>query len=325
MEGVIIVNRATTVPIGVKVQEHNKTVAILVPCYNEEITIAKVIDDFQAVLPSAQIYVFDNDSGDRTAEIAREHGAKVIREKRRGKGYVVRSMFQKVSADVYIMVDGDDTYPAEQVSTMLEMVEHDEADMVVGSRLQTYADQAFRPLHVLGNNLVRRLVNRIFGTNLTDIMSGLRVMNRDLVHGIVIQSTGFEVETEMTIQSLNRGFVIKEHTIPYRERPAGSFSKLNTFQDGLRVLKTILVISRDYRPLAFFSLISLLFLLTGLAGGSVVVHEFVKTRFITHVPLAILSVGLTISSLVMFAIGLILDSIKNRFAEIQSYMRSRMS
>jgi glycosyltransferase involved in cell wall biosynthesis len=312
-------------PGRVGLQKAGGRVAVLIPCYNEELTIDKVINDFRTVFPSADIYVFDNDSSDRTAEIAREHGAEVIREKRRGKGYVVRSMFQKVSADVYIMVDGDDTYPAEQASIMLEMIEHDEADMVVGSRLQTYADQAFRPLHVLGNNLVRRLVNRIFATNLTDIMSGLRVMNRDLVHGIVIQSTGFEVETEMTIQSLNRGFVIKEHSVPYRERPAGSFSKLNTFQDGLRVLKTILVISRDYRPLAFFSLISLLFLLAGLASGSVVVHEFVTTRFITHVPLAILSVGLTISSLVMFAIGLILDSIKNRFAEIQSFIRTRMS
>jgi glycosyltransferase involved in cell wall biosynthesis len=306
-------------------QEANKSVAVLIPCYNEETTIGKVIDDFRLVLPYADIYVFDNNSTDGTARIARSRGVRIVKEKRQGKGYVVRSMFQKISADFYIMVDGDATYPAEHALTMLKMVQQDEADMVVGSRLGAHDDKAFRPLHIFGNSLVTQLVNRIFGKGLSDIMSGFRVMNREMVRGIAIQSTGFEVETEMTIRCLNNGFVIKEHAIPYRERPAGSFSKLNTLQDGLRVLKTIFLIFRDYRPFAFFSSVSLLLFLAALGTGSVVVYEFARTRYITHLPLAVLSVGLTLSGLVMFAIGLILDSIKNRFSEIHSYIRARTS
>ena len=233
-------------------------------------------------------------------------------------------MFQKIDADFYVIVDGDNTYPAENAKDLLEVVMKDQADMAVGNRLLVYEKKAFRPLHVMGNNLVKWLVNRLFYVSLKDIMSGFRVMTREVVEGIAIQSKGFEVETEMTLQCLKRGFVIEEVDIPYRERPKGSFSKLRTFRDGYRVLNAIIVIFRDYKPLVFFGLLSFLLFIAGVASGSVVVLEFIETRYITHVPLAILAVGCVLSSLLMLAIGLILDNIKNRFNEISSYVRRRI-
>ncbi len=299
-------------------------VAVLVPCYNEELTVGKVVSDFRAALPEAAIYVFDNNSRDKTAEIAKANGAVVVREKKQGKGNVVRAMFQKVDADYYVMVDGDDTYPADDVNKLLEVVARDRADMAVGSRLTNHDAKAFRPFHLFGNGLVKLLVNKLFGASLRDIMSGYRVMSRDLVRGITIQTLGFEVETELTLQCLNNGFVIEEVDIPYRERPSGSHSKLNTFRDGYRVLMSIFTIFRDYKPLLFFSLISGVLFLAGAASGTVVVMEFIKTRFITHLPLAILSVGCVLSGLLLFGIGLILNGIKIRFNELQAYMRSRL-
>lgn len=305
-------------------QKQRDKIAVLVPCYNEELTVGKVVSDFREALPEAVIYVFDNNSKDKTAQIAKEKGAVVIREKKRGKGNVVRAMFQKVDADFYVMVDGDDTYPAPDVKKLLEPVVNDQADMSVGSRLMVYDKKAFRPLHVFGNHLVKTLVNKLFGASLRDIMSGYRVMSREMVRGITIQSLGFEVETELTLQCLNNGFVIEEIDIPYRERPAGSFSKLNTFRDGYRVLMSIFTIFRDYKPLLFFTLIAGILFLAGAASGAVVVAEFIKTRFITHVPLAILAVGCILSGLLMFGIGMILNGIKIRFNEMHAYMRSRL-
>lgn len=305
-------------------QKQRDKIAVLVPCYNAELTVGKVVSDFREALPEAVIYVFDNNSKDKTAQIAKEKGAVVIREKKRGKGNVVRAMFQKVDADFYVMVDGDDTYPAPDVKKLLEPVVNDQADMSVGSRLMVYDKKAFRPLHVFGNHLVKTLVNKLFGASLRDIMSGYRVMSREMVRGITIQSLGFEVETELTLQCLNNGFVIEEIDIPYRERPAGSFSKLNTFRDGYRVLMSIFTIFRDYKPLLFFTLIAGILFLAGAASGAVVVAEFIKTRFITHVPLAILAVGCILSGLLMFGIGMILNGIKIRFNEMHAYMRSRL-
>jgi glycosyltransferase involved in cell wall biosynthesis len=298
------------------------SIAGIIPCYNEELTVAKVIGDFKKAVPEAKIYVFDNNSTDRTAEIAQSSGAIVIKEKRQGKGYVVQSMFNKIDADIYIMVDGDDTYDLAEVNRMISMVTHDEADMVVGTRLETYTDKSFRPFHTFGNKLVKNLINRLFRTRLKDIMSGLRVMSKAFVKNINIMASGFEVETEMTIKALKYGFLIKEMEINYKERPAGSFSKLNTFRDGARVIKTIFIIFKDYRPLLFFSMISLFFLLISLLSGYVVVQEFIKTRFITHVPLAIFASGTMILAIISFITGVILDSVNRRFDELYSYLKT---
>jgi len=298
------------------------SIAGLIPCYNEELTIAKVIADFENRVPEAKIHVFDNNSTDKTGEIAQSSGAIVIREKRQGKGYVVQSMFNKIDADIYIMVDGDDTYDLSEVRLMISMVMNDEADMVVGTRLETYTDKSFRPFHTFGNKLVKSLINKLFRTNLKDIMSGLRVMSRAFVKNINIMASGFEVETEMTIKALKYGYMIKELDISYKERPAGSFSKLNTFKDGARVIKTIFTIFKDYRPLLFFSMVALFFLLISLCSGYVVVDEFIETRYITHVPLAIFASGTMILAIISFVTGIILDSVNRRVDELYSYLKS---
>ena len=206
----------------------NRKIAVIIPCYHEELTVGKVITDIRNTLPEADIFIFDNNSTDRTSEIARSLGAIVVKEKRQGKGFVVQSMFRKIDADIYVMVDGDDTYDISRITDMIEMVSTDNADMVVGNRLKTYTTQAFRPLHTFGNKLVRLLINKLFKSNLRDIMSGFRIMNRTFSKNINIMSSGFEVETEMSIKALKYGYVIKEMDINYRERPVGSISKLNT-------------------------------------------------------------------------------------------------
>jgi glycosyltransferase involved in cell wall biosynthesis len=298
-------------------------IAAIIPCYNEELTIAKVIADLKRVLPEAIIYVFDNNSTDKTREIAGSLGCIVIKEKRRGKGFVVQSMFSKIDADIYIIVDGDDTYEIAGVNDMIAMVTGDSADMVVGNRLKTFTGNAFRPLHTFGNKLVRFLINKLFKTNLTDIMSGLRVMNRAFVKNINIMSSGFEIETEMTIKALKYGYVIKETDINYRERPAGSHSKLNTVRDGMLVLKTIFIIFKEYKPLLFFSAFSGVMLLVSALSGYVVVDEFFKTRYIRHVPLAVFAAGSMILSIILFVTGIILDSINRRFDELYNFIRSK--
>ena len=304
--------------------ERRDEIAVVIPCYNEEATVGKVVRDFKSVLPMSKIYVFDNNSSDSTSRVAGEAGATVIREKKKGKGHVVQSMFQKVDADYYVMVDGDDTYPAENAKDLLELIRKDRADMAVGNRLHVYDAKAFRPFHFMGNSMVRWLVNKLFDASLKDIMSGFRAISRDVVNGISIQSKGFEVETEMTLKCLNYGFVIEEVDIPYRKRPEGSFSKLSTLSDGYRVLRAIMIIMRDYRPFLFFTSLAAILFAVGLASGMVVVMEYIDTRYISHVPLAILAVGCVLSGLLMLAIGLILDSIKNRFHEMFAYMRGRI-
>jgi glycosyltransferase involved in cell wall biosynthesis len=291
-------------------------IAVLIPCYNEERTIGKVIDDFRRELPDACIYVFDNNSTDRSAEIARERNAIVIKEKRQGKGFVVVSMFKKIDADIYVMVDGDDTYPAEAVHRLIAPVLEEEADMTVGARLNRPAAKAFKPLNLFGNYLVVKLVNLIFDSRLTDIMSGYRVFNRDFVKNIPLLSKGFEVETQLVIQSLHYHYKTMEIDIELRERPEGSESKLNTFSDGSRVLLTIVNIAKAYRPLLFYGLWGLFFLVAGLVFGAIPIVEFIRTGLVTHFPTAILATGLVLVSMVFFAIGLILDSINYRIKEI---------
>ncbi len=286
-------------------------IAVLIPCYNEDKTIGKVVADFKSHLPQARIYVFDNNSDDATAAVAAAAGADVMVELRQGKGNVVRSMFRSVEADVYVMVDGDDTYPVAAVGDLIRPVLEGQADMVIGDRLsnRTYYRENKRLLHGFGNRLVRGLINRLFRARLTDIMSGYRSFSRDFVKNVPLLSQGFEIETELTLWALDRRFLIKEVPIVYRDRPSGSQSKLRTLNDGLRVLRTIIRIFKDFKPLVFFGNAAVSFLLLGLLAGTVPVIQFIKTRFIDSVPLAVLATGLIILSVISLAIGVILDTL----------------
>ena len=302
-------------------------IVILIPCLNEEITIGKVIHDFQDAIPEAKIIVFDNNSTDRTAAIARECGAELIPESRPGKGHVVASMFRKVDADYYVIVDGDDTYSAEHVRKLLEPVMKEQADMAVAVRLAEYTATSFRPLHVFGNNMVRRLVNWIFKSNLSDIMSGYRAYSRELVQSIPILSSGFEVETEMTIRILDYGFLIKEVPLPYRERPEGSVSKLRTFHDGFRVLAEIARIAKAYKPFTFFGGIGLAFMLVGGILGIWVILDYLEDEYVNKVPTAILATGFMLLGFGSMGIGILLNTISYRFREnmrqLHKIIRSR--
>lgn len=292
-------------------------IAVLIPCYNEEITIAKVIGDFQKELPCADIYVYDNNSSDNTFEVATKYGAIVKKEYKQGKGNVIRSMFRDIDADIYVMIDGDDTYPAKFVHSLMKPIFNGEADMVLGDRHSngTYKDENKRPLHNFGNNLVKSLINSLFDASLKDIMSGYRVFNRKFVKTIPINSEGFEIETEMTLHSLDKKFLIKEIPIEYRDRPEGSFSKLNTFSDGMRVLKTILWVFKDYKPLTFFSSLSGVFFILALVVGVPVIIEFIQTELVLKIPSAVLAVGLMLLSVISLFSGFILDTVVKQHKE----------
>jgi glycosyltransferase involved in cell wall biosynthesis len=295
----------------------NKKIAVLIPCYNEELTIAKAINDFKQELPSAKIYVYDNNSSDNTSKIALENGAIVKKEYRQGKGNVVRSMFRDIEADIYIMIDGDDTYPAEFVHNLMKPILDNEADIVIGDRHSngTYKDENKRPLHNFGNNLVKGLINYIFKADLKDIMTGYRVFNKKFVKNMPINSSGFEIETEMTLHTLDKKFTIKEIPIEYRDRPDGSFSKLNTYSDGIKVLKTILWVFKDYKPLSFFSLLSFIFFTLSIIIGLPVITEFLDTSIVTKIPSAILAVGIMLISILALFSGFILDTIVKQHRE----------
>lgn len=299
-------------------------IAVLLPCYNEEVAIGKVVDDFKRVLPDATIYVYDNNSKDRTAEIARAHGAVVRHEHRQGKGNVVRSMFREIEADYYIMADGDDTYPAEAALTVLQPLMTGEANFVIGDRLSngTYSEENKRNFHNFGNVLVRKLINWIYDGQIFDIMTGYRGFDRFFVKTMPILSPGFEIETEMTIHALENRFLIKEVQIDYRDRPEGSESKLNTFSDGFKVLKTILNLFKHGKPLFFFGMIALLFCLAGLAFGVPVIFEFIRTGYVYRLPTAVLATGLVLLSMMFLMCGLILDTIVHKHK--QQYMLELM-
>jgi glycosyltransferase involved in cell wall biosynthesis len=286
-------------------------ITVIIPCYNEEITIKSVIDDFKEHLPEAKIVVYDNNSSDKTSEIAKECGAEVRKELRQGKGNVIRTAFREVDSDIYIMVDGDNTYPAKHARELIQPILKDEADIVIGDRHSTgaYAKENKRSLHGFGNNLVKTLINKLFSSVLKDIMSGYRVMNRRFVKNIPITSDGFEIETEMTLHTLDKKFRIKELPIEYKDRPEGSYSKLNTFKDGFRVLKTILWVFKDYKPLMFFSIVSSLFFILGLCFGIPPVIEYMQSGYVYKVPSAILATGLMLISVISLFSGFILDSV----------------
>ena len=293
-------------------------IAILIPCYNEEVTVGKVVDDFRRELPSAAICVFDNCSTDATAKIAQEHGAIVFKESRKGKGFVIDGMFARIKSDFYVLVDGDDTYPAEDVHKLLEPVMVGDADMVVGSRLATHTDNSFRPLHVFGNRLVGLLVNWISRSRLTDIMSGYRAFNRRVIRQIPVVSSGFEVETDLTLQMLYYNLKIIEVNVPYRERCAGSQSKLRTFQDGFRVLWKIFNLLRAFKPLTFFGSIGLLLFFLGLMAGAFPIHDYLTYQHVYHVPLAILAAALMILSSGFIFLGILLHALNWRLRELHN-------
>jgi glycosyltransferase involved in cell wall biosynthesis len=292
-------------------------IAVLIPCFNEELTIAKVITDFKKELPEATIYVYDNNSTDRTYDIAKEYGAIVKKEYHQGKGNVVRSMFRDIDADIYIMIDGDDTYPSKFIHTLLEPIIKGEADIVIGDRHSngTYKEENKRALHNFGNHLVKKLINSLFNSDLNDIMSGYRVFNKKFVKNMPINSSGFEIETEMTLHTLDKNFLIKELEIEYRDRPEGSFSKLDTFSDGYKVLKTIFWIFKDYKPLRFFSIFAFIFFVLSLVSGLPVLYEFFQSGYIAKLPSAILAVGLMLISILFLFSGFILDTVVKQHRE----------
>jgi len=284
-------------------------VAVLIPCYNEEVTVGKVVTDFKNALPGTSIYVYDNNSTDNTAKIARKMGAIVVHASKQGKGHVVRQMFDEVEAEVYFMVDGDDTYPVDAAPLLIEEFYKGGADMIVGARISSYEEGSFRRFHKLGNRLVAKLISSLFSTQVTDILSGYRVFSRTFVKTVPLMSKGFEIETEMTLQSLAKNLRVKEVPIKYRSRPPGSYSKLDTFSDGFLVLKSILIIFKDFKPLVFFSYLSaILFLITILAGIWPIL-DYLRLRYVYHVPLAILATGTGILSALSLSIGVILETI----------------
>lgn len=299
-----------------------RRISILIPCYNEERTVAKVIHDFRAELPEAGIYVFDNNSTDKTVEIAEKAGATVRYEKRQGKGNVVRSMFREVDADIYVMVDGDGTYPPHSVHELIKPILNGSADMVIGSRLHAMSESNFKALNRIGNRLFLLLLVFVFGVRITDLLSGYRAFSRRLVKNLPVLSHGFEVETELTVKSLERGYRVLEIPVNLSPRPAGSKSKISIFRDGLLIFNTIFALFRDYKPLTAFGLIGLLLAAAGFIPGLIVVAEFISTQYITHVPSAILAVGLVLSGLFVAFTGLVLHTITRRFQEIDYQLQN---
>lgn len=290
---------------------NSESIAVIIPCYNEAPTIGKVIDDFHRELPQATVYVYDNNSSDDTSRIATEHGATVRFEPRQGKGNVCRQMFRDIDADCYLMVDGDDTYPAESARALCGPILDGQADMTVGDRLSngTYAEENKRAFHGFGNNLVRFMIKWIYGYGFDDVMTGYRAFSRPFVKTFPVLSEGFQIETELSIHAVDRRWRILDVPIVYRDRPAGSESKLNTVSDGIKVIMMIGSLFKNYRPLKFFSIIALLFFAGGGLLGLPVVFEFFETGLVPRLPTALLAVALMFLSGLSLATGLILDSV----------------
>lgn len=296
-------------------------VAVLLPCFNEAVTIGKVVRDFRAALPEAVVYVFDNNSTDDTGRLAAEAGGVVVTSRRQGKGHVVQHMFATVDADIYVMADGDDTYPAAQAPALIALIEGGGADMAVGSRLGQHADKAFRPFHLLGNHLVSGLLSFLFGTRVTDVLSGFRAFSKDFVETIPIAAGGFGIETEMTMSALSKGFVVSEHAIAYGERPEGSVSKLNTWSDGVVVVSALVTLFKDYKPLSFFGALAACLTLLTLFAGALPVMDYVRHQFVYHVPLAVLAASLGLLAALTLAVGLILNTLARYHLETFHLLR----
>ena len=293
------------------------TIAVLIPCYNESQTIAKVVKDYREALPEAVIYVYDNNSTNHTDEAAREAGAIIRYEYRQGKGNVIRSMFRDIDAECYLMIDGDDTYPAENARSMVNHILSGRADMVIGDRLSsTYFTENKRPFHNTGNRLVRGLINTIFTSDIKDIMTGYRAFNYEFVKSFPILSKGFEIETEMSIHALDKNFKLLEVPVTYRDRPAGSVSKLNTYKDGFRVLKTIARLFRDYKPFAFFGWLGLLCFIIATIFFVPVLQAYFSTGLVAKFPTLIVCSGIYVVSFLLWMSGLILDVIAKKHRQL---------
>lgn len=286
----------------------SKTLTIGVPCYNEALTIGKVVRDFRAVFPQARILVIDNASTDDTAGLAREAGADVVSAPRKGKGNAVQTLFREAATDWLIMVDGDDTYPAEEAPKLVATIEERGGDTVVGCRVSD-DPAAFKTLHTWANDLLAATIEKIFRSPCDDLFSGYRLFTKRFYRNIPLLSTGFEVETELALQTIDKGFVQQAVDVRFRSRPEGSFSKLNTVQDGLRVLRVIAWVFKDFRPLMFFSAISFLTALLSLGVGAFPIVDYLRYQWVFHVPLAILAVGLAVLSALSLTCGVVLDTI----------------
>lgn len=299
-------------------------IAVLIPCYNESKTIAKVVKDYKEALPEADIYVYDNNSVDETDKIAKEAGAIVRYERRQGKGNVIRSMFHQIDADCYLMIDGDDTYPAENARQMCAEVLSGEADMVIGDRLSsTYFEENKRPFHNIGNVTVRYLINKLFHSNVRDIMTGYRAFSRDFVKMFPVLSKGFEIETEMTIHALDKNMLLKEIPVTYRDRPAGSVSRLNTYSDGMKVIFTIFRLFRDYKPLLFFSCISVVLLAVAAILFVPVFYEYLQTGLVPRYPTLIVSCFIVLLAMLLWSCGLILEVLVKKHRQMFEILRNK--
>ncbi|MBR6949545.1 MAG: glycosyltransferase [Bacilli bacterium] len=295
----------------------DKKIAVLIPCYNEAKTVEKVVKDYKEVLPEADVYVYDNNSTDGTDKLAKKAGAIVKYEYKQGKGNVIRTMFKEIDADCYLMIDGDDTYPKENAREMCEYIIEKRADMVIGDRLSsTYFKENKRPFHNFGNVLVRGLINTLFKSNVRDIMTGYRAFSYDFVKTFPILSKGFEIETEMTIHALDKNFALKEIPVEYRDRPKGSVSKLNTFRDGFKVLRTIARLFKDYKPGFFFGLISFVFFVISLIFGVPVFAEFFKTHLVKRFPTLIFAGFMLMISCLSLVCGIILEVVVRKHRQV---------
>ena len=293
--------------------EEKKKIAVLIPCYNEAKTIEKVVKEYKQALPEADVYVYDNNSKDGTDEIARKAGAIVRYEYRQGKGNVIRTMFREINADCYLMIDGDDTYPSENAREMCDLILSGKADMVIGDRLSsTYFTENKRPFHNFGNRIVRFLINKLFKNNVKDIMTGYRAFSYEFVKGFPVLSKGFEIETEMTIHAVDKNYKLKEMPVTYRDRPEGSVSKLNTYSDGIKVLKTIATLFREYKPFLFFSLISTILLILGMILVVPVLISYFKTGLVMRFPTLIVSCILFVMAGLLWCCGIILEVIAKK-------------
>lgn len=296
-------------------------IAIIIPAYNEELTISRVIKEFYSELPEASIYVIDNNSKDKTKELALKTynethcKGKLLSEYKQGKAFAMRRAFMEIEADIYVMVDADCTYPANEIKKIIEPIIQAEADMVVGDRITGghYFQENKRRFHSFGNRLVKKIINSLFKANIKDVMSGYRAFSKRFVKNLPILTSGFELETEITLHALDNNFRIVEIPIEYKDRIEGSFSKLNTFSDGFKVIKRIISIFRDFKPYAFFTLLAILNFIAGIAVGLPVIIEFIKTRYITKTPSAILATGFMIFGVILYAISLILNTIVRHF------------
>ena len=292
-------------------------IAVLIPCYNEAKSIGKVVADCRAALPEATVYVYDNNSTDGTDALARAAGAEVRYEHRQGKGNVIRTMFREIEADAYLMLDGDDTYPLEYARAMLAPVLEHKVDMVVGDRLSsTYFTENKRPFHNLGNRMVRGLVNRIFHGHIKDLMTGYRAFSYQFVKSFPVLSQGFEIETEMSIHALDKNLSIQSVPVAYRDRAAGNPSKLNTYTDGLRVLRTVARLYKEYRPLSFYGLFTLVFGLVGVGMFLPVLLEYIRTGLVPRFPTLIVSGVMMTLAILMLVCGLILDTVAKKHRQL---------